>query len=202
MANRFEQSKNAQRAAHHEAGHAVVDILFGLPFESISMEVKQKPGVQFENGKEIDVTLIYTEGIVWPKERTDMVNKNLLAGVLDLREAIASMAGPVAEKIYVGKPDEKLQTSAEMDITPIMACCRAAISGSGDPGDWKEIRDMEVPIVNAIAAGAEQVVRMHWNVIRAVAKAIQQQQNMDYEEVLQIVKNRSINGSGGRLSPS
>ncbi|MCX7003947.1 MAG: hypothetical protein NTV22_11840, partial [bacterium] len=65
---------NLKRTVYHEAGHAVMDVLLGLPFVKVSIEMKQKEGYQVEQGRAQRMTYYYTDGVVWNAAHTDAVN--------------------------------------------------------------------------------------------------------------------------------
>jgi hypothetical protein len=194
--NKFAEIKKIKRAAYHEAGHAVANLIFGLPFQSISLKQEQKPGYLIEDGQKVDATFIYTIGIVFPEERNDSVNKTLMAGILDIKEALSSMAGPVAERIFVGKIDDQAQTGARNDVQVIAACCRAALSGSDNPEEWQKLPEMENLMVASIAAGADHLLRDNWISVKAIAEILIEKKELGYMEASRIAEAKGLSKKG------
>jgi hypothetical protein len=180
------------RIAYHEAGHAVINLIFGLPFQSVSLNIEEKPACMIEDGKKVDVILTYVKGIVFPKERVDSVNKALLAGILNIKEALSLMAGPVAERIFVGKMDDQAQIGAREDVQAIRACCRVAMSGSGKPEEWKEIPEMENFMIAAITVGAGRLLKENWICVQAIAETLIKKKELDYTETAKIAEAKGL----------
>jgi hypothetical protein len=181
--------KRKERAAYHEAGHAVLDILMGLPFTEVSLRTMQKDMKQAINGKMEDVIHIVTTGVVWPMERTESANAGAFDGKLDLREAVCSMAGPVAEAMFVGDIDDTAKFGAQNDVNGIQAVCRAAISPGLPFEKWKE-SVMEEHIVKAAHLQAFEILQEHWECIEAVAQALLKHRSLTYEQAKAIVDRK------------
>lgn len=187
----IDMSKNTEahkkRSAYHEAGHVVADILLGLSFKAVSLRMKEQSKVEIKDGKEQPVIHVYTEGVVWSEERTESVNKDIFDGKLDLREAIADMAGPVAESMLVGKIDDMARLGARDDVQGIMGCCRAALS-PGQPIENWTASAMEDDIARAVGAQALELLNENWANVEAVANALMKYRYLTEEEARKLVK--------------
>jgi len=177
-----------RRTAYHEAGHAVVNLIYGLPFQTISLKTEQRLAYQIEDGRKVSVMLTYSIGIVFPEARLDLVNKTLMAGILDIKEALSLLGGPVAEHMFVGKNDGQTQVGARQDVQAIACCCRAAMSASSRLEDWKEFPQMEDYMLAAIAAGAESLIKENWASVKAIAESLIEKEELDYPEISKIAE--------------
>lgn len=176
-----------EREAYHEAGHAVARVLLGLPFVAVSIERKTKRGFHVENGRKIPVEYILTEGISWADDYTEAVNADLRAGKLDLREAVAAMAGPSAEAQLVGCIDETAQQGAQNDMQQIGAACRAAMASGKPPEHWTPT-EMEGDFIRAAAGEAAALLGVHWPKVEALAAALLQHRRLTREQAARIVE--------------
>jgi hypothetical protein len=179
-------TKGRRRAAFHEAGHAVANVILGLPFEAVSIREKRDQGTMLKNGQEVSVELIYTEGLIWSPQWTDSVNKELEAGKLDLREAISAMAGPQAEAMLIGEIDEEVRKAADLDMNGIAACCRIAVS-PGVPLDRLPRSVMEDDILQALAKQAKELLREKWTAVEAVANELLKRDYLPYSEAIALM---------------
>ncbi|HQO64715.1 MAG TPA: hypothetical protein PK528_13985 [Syntrophorhabdus sp.] len=175
-----------ERKAYHEAGHVVTFILLMLPFESVSLREKREDKFDIKNGEKVPVTHTYTEGIVWSEEKTKSLNEEVIRGKLDLREAIASVAGPEAEKIFIGGIDDEAQFGAKSDMQAIIVPCRAAISQGLPIENWK-VSVMEAPIFNALAKEANILLEENWKCVVAVADALIKYRSLTFDESVNII---------------
>jgi len=181
-----------------------MDVLLGLPFLTVSMERKKERGSLY--GK--SVVYIYTDGVVWPKEHTAAVNQELFAGKMDLRIAIASMAGPQSEAMIIGEVDGETNEGASSDMNGIKACCRLAVTSAESKLEKAQITNlppcaMEMLIVNAVAAQAKELLLANWKSVEAVANALNDRKLLARDEVARIMKSvRDENElySGGAVS--
>jgi ATP-dependent Zn protease len=185
-----------RRAAYHEAGHAVINLLYGLPFQIISLKTEEKLAYQIENGQKVAVMLTYTKGIVFPDERLYSVNKALMSGILDIKEALSLMAGPVAEIIFLGKYDDQAKIGAREDLQAIACCCRAAMSGSNRPEDWKELPEMEKFMISAITTGANRLLKDNWTSVKAIAEILIEKKELGYTEASRIAEAEGLSKKG------
>ena len=165
----------------------VMNLLLGLPFEAVSIKKIQQERYKYSNGQKIPLTYLVTEGVTWPKNRTESVNKNIMTGILDLREALASMAGPQAEAISVGKIDKDAQFGAQTDIQFIAACCRAAVAPGEPIADWKPTI-MEEQILQAVALQAVDLLMQNWAGVESVANALFERKSLTYSEAEALFK--------------
>ena len=184
------------RVAYHEAGHAVVALIYGLPFHGVSLAKKQEVAYQFEGGKKIPYLMFYTAGIDFPKERLASLNEELVAGILDIKEALALMAGPVAEHQFVGKMDEEVAIGRRSDVQGITGCCRAAVSGSGDFSKWEPLPEMEEHMVLAISLGAYVLIKENWASVKAIAERLHSKKELDYAGALKIAEANGLARKG------
>jgi ATP-dependent Zn protease len=185
-----------RRAAYHEAGHAVINLMYGLPFQTVSLKTEKEKVFQIEKGKRVAVLLTYTIGTVFPDERLYSVNKTLMSGLLDIKEALSLMGGPVAEIIFLGKCDDEARIGAREDMQAITACCRAAMSGSDKPEVWKELPDMEKAMINAISIGANHLLMDNWTSVEAIAEVLIEKKELDYAEASSIAEAKGISKKG------
>ena len=188
-----EDTTEEERAAFHEAGHAVANLVYGLPFETISLSREKNVAPQFADGKKAGV-LTYTIGITIPEERFDSINKKMMAGVLDVKEAMTWLAGPFTEYGVVGEFYD--QAEGEMwqreEFRAITGCCRAAMNGGSDPEKWEGFAEMERELVAAIAAGAQHLIKENWASIQAVAHRLIEKRELDYAEAAQIAEANGL----------
>ena len=185
-----------RRVAYHEAGHAVINLIYGLPFQTISLDTEEKLAYQIENGKRVAVMLTYTKGIVFSEERLYSLNKALVSGILDIKEALSLMGGPVAEIIFLGKCDDQAKIGAREDMQAIACCCRAAMSGSDKPEDWKEFPDMEQAMVTAITNGANCLLKDNWTIVGAIAEILIKKKELGYNEASKIADANGLSKKG------
>lgn len=186
---RSEEKK--KRAAYHESGHVVMNLLLGLPFEAVSIKHSQKDCYEYVNGQKKPITQIITIGVTWPDNRTESVNKNMLAGVLDLREALSSMGGLQAEAIFVSTIDEDAKMGAQNDIQSICACCRAAVSPGVPVENWKPTI-MENSILQGVALQVVDILGQNWAGLEAVASELLKRNRLSYSDAKAIfIKNNS-----------
>jgi ATP-dependent Zn protease len=185
-----------RRAAYHEAGHAVINLIYGLPFRIVSLKTETESSFQIEKGKKVAVLLTYTIGTVFPEERLYSINKTLMSGILDIKEALSLMGGPVAEIIFWGKYDDEARIGARQDIQAIAGCCRAAMSGSSKPEEWKELPDMEQSMITAITVGANRLLKDNWTSVEAIAEILIEKKELDYREASRIAEAKGLSKKG------
>lgn len=186
--------RRRERKAYHEAGHVVASILLKLSFESVSLREKQEIWYDLKDGEKVPCTHIYTEGITWTEERLKLLNEDQMNAKLDLREAIATMAGPEAEKKYIGgSVDEEARFGANLDLQAIFAPCRAAISPGLPVEQWK-ISVMEQKMVNALAMQANALLTENWACVEAIADALIKYRSLTYDETEKIINNTRKSG--------
>lgn len=170
------------RAAYHEAGHAVMDILLGLQFIAVSLATITQTVFLVKNGKQEPVSQVSTEGVKRSEEQTVSLNEELITGKLDLREMISYMAGSEAEEILIGERDDELRLGRQDDYQGIVACCRAAISPGVPIENWKH-SVMEAYIVNGVAMQAKRLLMDNWSSVQSVARCLLERKNLTYAEV-------------------
>ena len=185
-----------RRAAYHEAGHAVINLMYGLPFKIVSLKTETEPSFQIEKGKRVTVLLTYTIGTVFSDERLYSLNKALMSGILDIKEALSLMGGAVAEIILLGKYDDQVRIGAREDLQGIACCCRAAMSGSGKPEDWKEFPDMEQSMITAITIGANHLLKENWTCVEAIAEILMKKKELNYAEASSIAEAKGLPQKG------
>jgi hypothetical protein len=178
---------NIRRVAFHEAGHAVADLLLGLSFNAVSIMPECTMIKTSQNGREIPIEKICPVGVSLPQERKDKNTRELGAGILDLREAISTMAGPQAEAISVGEIDKETNEGAKIDMAYIMMCCRAAIF-PGIPWEQRPPCAMELDIIRILSEQAQILLRENWAAVEAVAGALLKRQCLSYSEVEALIK--------------
>jgi hypothetical protein len=176
-----------ERIAYHEAGHAVIDVLLLLPFNAVSLETVSKESFRIKNSKKEPVTELFTEGITWPEERKESINKDIKVGNLNLREMIAAMAGPEAEKMFIGEIDDEARLGVERDVQGILACCRAAISPGVSIENWKD-SVMEEYILRGIAMQANELLKDNWSSVQSVAGSLLKCKRLTHSEVKECVR--------------
>ena len=184
------------RAAYHEAGHAVLNLIYGMPFQGISLTMKEEVTYQFEGGKRIPYLMLYTVGIEFSEERLASINREVAAGILDLKEAVTLMAGPVAEHQFVGSSDEAMERGRRFDVQAITACCRAAVSGSDDPSKWAGLLEMEQHMLLAMSLGAYVLIKENWASVKAIAETLHAKKELDYAEALKIAEANGLAKKG------
>lgn len=181
------------RVAYHEAGHVVANLIYELPFQTVSMAKKTEVAYQFEGGKKVPRLMAFTVGIDFPRERLESLNNELMAGILDIKEAVTLMAGPIAEhRLMGGKVDDEWYLGRSSDVQGITACCRAAVSGSGDPGKWEPLPEMEEHMVLAISYGAYLLVKENWASVKAIAEKLHSTKELDYAGALKIAEANGL----------
>lgn len=144
--------------------------------------------MQIEKGKKVDVILTYTVGTVFSKERLYSMNKTLMSGLLDIKEALSLMGGPIAEMMLVGKFDEQVRLGAREDLQAIPCCCRVAMSASDKPEDWTEYPQMEQSMIDAITIGVNHLLKENWPLVEAFAEILLEKREIDYAEALKIAE--------------
>lgn len=174
------------RIAYHEAGHAVVSLHLKLPFTAVSLRTLEIPMNTFKNGQIVNEIHIVTEGIIWPNERKEKASKDALAGLLDLREAVVSMAGPICEVMIVGTRDQKATLAAQGDLKGIMISCRAAMYPGKPSQEWESVK-MEDDLINAVTTQAADLLTEKWDSVVAVATLLLEKEYLKYSEVVEIV---------------
>lgn len=185
--------KNAEtrreRAAYHEAGHAVMSILLMIPFKAVSLRQKEEERFEIRNGERVRCIYKYGEGVILSEELIKSINEDLYAGKLDLREGLILIAGPEAEKKLIGGIDEQANFAAKMDMQALMSCCRAAISPGLAIEGWKT-SIMEGPLINALAKQAEAMLEENWTCVEAVADALIKYRSLTYDEIERIMDKK------------
>jgi hypothetical protein len=173
---------------YHEAGHAVADIILGVPFDAVSVETKRMSQTHYRDGVPVVMTQRYQDGVSWPKEYSAAVNADLDAGKLDLKLSLAYMAGPQAQAMVVGKMTEEVAYGATLDKWPIIDCCRMALAPKGTTAQQLQTPSvMEGPILDALAKQAEELLKANWDKVAAVADALNERKRLTYAEVKAIV---------------
>ena len=178
-----------QRVAYHEAGHVIASILLGVEFDYVSTEVKTKKGHFFENGEKVEIEASYTEGIVWSDSRRKELNQQVMSGILDIREAIVAMAGPLAESVLVGKVDEEVKNGATDDEQLIRAACRSAYAHGKPIEEWKPTT-LEARLGEAFWQEATILVKRNWRAVEDVARALLDRERLTRQEAEVIVRDR------------
>lgn len=160
---------NRMRIATHEAGHAVVNVIEAIPFQSVSLREMRV--------KECGQTVIYTEGVVWTDEtrarRAAALDGPMFAGGW----ARAFLAGPVAEALLVGGIDAAVDLGMQMDL----ASARLFLARLGDEG-------AQAVALEAIWNGlAEFFGGGGGDALRAVARRLKDRDSLTCSEVADIV---------------
>jgi len=177
--------QNASRIAYHEAGHAVIGVCLGVPFEAVSMKEKRSKGVKLENGQR--VPFYYFEGLIRSQEQHDIINGDVYAGKLDLRQAIVATAGPLAEMKFLGIADREAILAFNFDTHGISACCKFAVAPSGQIEKLpKSI--MEEHVFQALRLQTDMLLQKKWMSIKAVANELLKQKCLSYSEITKIIE--------------
>ena len=180
-------NEELKRIAYHEAGHAVAGYLLDVQFKAVSILHKKKNGYMIEAGQKVPTEFSFSEGIIWPEEKTERINSELMTGKLDIREAIVCMAGPTAEALFVGgELDEETRQGAMTDTNYISACCRAAMMPGKSFEAWKPAQ-MEEPIINAIGLQALDLVSRLWDHVQAIARALLRFRYLSFDKVSELI---------------
>lgn len=169
----------------------MASLVYGLPFQSISLSREKNMAPQFADGRKPGV-LTYTIGITIPEERFDSINQKMMAGVLDVKEAMTWLAGPFSEYGFVGELYDQDDMWEREEVRAIRACCRAAMSGSSDPEKWQGFAEMERELIVAIGAGAQHLLKGNWESIKAVAHRLLEKQELDYAEAAKIAEENGL----------
>lgn len=144
-----------ERAAYHQAGHIVACVLLDVPFKAATLERMERGEYQAE----------------WQ------------SGKLDLREAVAAMAGPTAETLRIGgKVDEAVRQGVLQDAAEIVECCHAVL-----PPDNTGV--MESNFIGAAGTGAGDLLNRvgNWVLVKAVAGALRERKCLTWAESALIV---------------
>jgi len=181
-----------RRIATHEAGHAVMHIILGVPFTDVSLHGEKLSGFVIQDGKKIPATAITGGGVNADEKTIQEIDKNILSGTLDIRQALASMAGPVAEAKFIGRIDAEAKAGAHYDMETITLCCRAAFNRTEDLSEWKAISKLEERIVDAFAIGTEELLKENWGCVKAVADALLEKETLSYLEALAIAEANGL----------
>ena len=150
---------DASYVAYHEAGHAIVDVLLGHRFDA-----------------------------VYVYEKSTLVRGNWYVGLVDgdpdavyfrRDNAVAALAGPVAEARYTGKTrDDAFRNKL----------------GAGECADVlnarRQLADCGLPHFTFAAAvdETEELVARHWPEICAVAEVLVQKRKLEEREVVDIIR--------------
>lgn len=181
---KFEQ----RRLAVHEAGHAVMHLILGIPFEKVSLHGEKMSGYVIRDGQKVSATAITGGGVFTDPTRIDEIDRATLNGILHMREALISMAGPVAEEMLIGKIDDQLRCGSMIDMGAIVMCCRAALNQSSRQETWSSIQEMEAKLVDAFAIGAKNLLRGHLKSLKAVTEALLMKGTLTYSEASETFK--------------
>jgi hypothetical protein len=185
-AERFQK----KRVAIHEAGHTVMHLLVGQSFEKVTL-AKDKISISgIGDGEKVDATATTGGGVYVEDQKTiEAQDKEVLSGILNIKDGLVSMAGPVAEALFVGKIDNETEAASAYDLGRIKMCCRAAINnGISDFGKWKGMYEMETAMVNAFSLGAQELLKKHWNCVNAISDTLIERETLSYVEVLEIAR--------------
>lgn len=166
---------STQRAAYHEAGHAVVNVVLGVRFERVSMQLKQ---LVMGDGTEIT----YTDGIVELQGRRKARECQRTQGLLDLAWAVSAMAGEAAEAIHVGEFDDECDRAAGSDRIHVIEVVRESIVRKCDGGEH-----LLAGLLNGCSAEAVRIVKRHWLAIAEVARQLGTLGMLGFGEVARIV---------------
>lgn len=170
--------------AYHQAGHAVVSLLLGLPFKYVSAEAKSDLVV--ENGCARSVG--YIEGLViGPQRKTAIREIRGKQGLLDLREALSAVAGPKAEEMARGAGFVRSPVP-EPDYEDVACACRSALAGT----EVTTGGGLESGMVAALKAQAETLLCKHWDGVEAVAAALERDVCVSRRSVERIVRGSGI----------
>ena len=174
-----------KRVTFHEAGHAVVNVLLGLPFKEVTVELKKRPVIH--NGA---VRLLrYTDGIVFGEERKLASRQKRMEGIVDLREALSYLAGPKAEEMVVGKFDDECRQGAVSDFGFVVECCRNSLS-TQILSILPEPETLEDGIISVVSGQAGKLLKANWSSVEAVANELNRRKRLSFKEVVRIVEGK------------
>lgn len=149
------------RAAYHQAGHVVVAYVLGLPVPDLSLE--PDPEAAETCGYSLWADALAEEGA------------GAAGDVEGLEaEAIACLAGPIAEAMVAGEFDEGV---AEDDLYLALDLAEAAVGG-------EEGRDA---FLDRAEDRAESLLDEAWTAVEAVAGALVEARGLDADRVREIV---------------
>lgn len=146
-----------KRITYHEAAHAVVGVLVGLPFDEVSVDTYLKPlgdGYYAKNYK----------GILYDPERKAKLNADIQRRKLPRAEAMSILAGPMAEQMVVGKIDEELEQGAYWDHFAIREGCK-------------------LDNLPDLVAATAKLLEENWQAIEKVGLLLNQNKTVKYAEV-------------------
>lgn len=175
-----------KRVTYHEAGHAVANVLLGLPFKEVAVESEKKLLLMLGRIMRWD----FTVGVVFEEERKMKLRVCFEHGVLDMREGVSFVAGPKAEEMLLGKTDEEWSTGSAADFNGIREVCRVAVTADSQTGKC----EMEDGIVAALCSQAEVLLRKNWAAVEAVANELNRRRRLSFKEVVRIVEGKSRDG--------
>lgn len=180
-----------QRVAFHEAGHVVMSILLNVEFEYVSMETKYKKGFVLENGEKVAIEARYTEGIVWSEEYKYKLNSQVLSGIIDIKEALVAIAGPMAEAIKVEEFDQITLDSAQNDYQYIRVPFRAALSYGRPFEQWSSnSTKMEQDFISSLNKEALPILKKNWIYVENIAYALLEKEILTRNDALRIIKSK------------
>jgi len=161
--------------AYHEAGHAVVDILLGIPFKEVSLCIDQKR-VHLADGT--SAIAVYFIGVVPDEEYQRREIEKREKGILDDNSLLSTMAGPAAEMLAGGTNEDG--AGAELDLLPIAHALRVS---TGDD----RVLDMASDAMVRVAP----LLQDHWGAVEAVAAALLKKKTLTMAEAQSIITEKT-----------
>lgn len=179
-----------KRVTYHEAGHGVVSVILGSPFEYVSVESEKVVRYTYENGKKTPITFLQIKGIVVSEELDKKYTDLLNTGLMDIRHCIGTMAGVAAEGMLIGEMDDEVRAGGRMDTQAIAAICRISLRPNMSIKEACEHPldgEIENDIGKAFLMEAIRILEDHWDAVEEVARVLNDKKKLTYDEVKKIV---------------
>ncbi len=153
-----------EAVAYHEAGHAVMYVLYGIRFNYVTIEPDDK-------------YLGRVHGQLKPWYRPDIDNSHYVNHHTEA-QIIGFLAGPIAEGMFTDEDPVEMNVIVDGSDTDRATELALRMKGDGDAAS---------EYLDELYKHAEEVVDTYWNLIEAVAKALPQRNYLRELEVYDLM---------------